>query len=538
MSKWSLKFDLKFDKNENIFDSSVEKNFTINEGINFIIGKNNSGKTKLIDLIANKKIKVTDENKKIYIDNIIYFSDKSINIENENIEKDRIFGKYSLGLFTKEKEINPDKWDPTDYEENLTWDFVSSIKSVFLKEFLSNKTLERDDKNPEKINFFIDGISSDLSGMGENRISYILYTFFLINKRIDSIEKSVFSIKMLKEKIDFFLNEEEEETKNSYNYVLENLESYDPNDIPPADYFNDPFFEHRYSEFIWDEKKLRLFFQFIKKIGVENNNLGNYIFHLFLKNNLIEECIMEECINNGIIDGETWDIQILIEEILLNDENNSENIFNKDFSKSFLWYLKEYENNNLDFLLIIDEPENYLHKSKYKLLKEMFEEILKLNKSGMNIRILVTTHEEELLKLNNSYLHNVNLAYKEKNKLFLKNIFNNDIGKFIDSLKETYKENFDMKEFSKEIPLIKNNDQKDIQKDIDDDDDDNKKFLQWFLTFKNNLSIFFSIDNIIVEGSCDKIILEGLYPKKNIIETDGTHLGTLIFLVRIYFYLI
>lgn len=77
--KWTLKKNKKIiNEDHNYIGDSITNNLLINEGINYLIGKNNSGKTKIMNLINEDKFDLFEDVKKITVNKIYLRSSSNI----------------------------------------------------------------------------------------------------------------------------------------------------------------------------------------------------------------------------------------------------------------------------------------------------------------------------------------------------------------------------------------------------------------------------------------------------------------------------
>lgn len=514
MNNWKLKIDKKL--NYDFLNKKSIENIHLNKGINFLIGENNSGKTLLAKLLKSNKVRIEDENG--IIDNIIFFGNESRNIEDENKKENRIF---KGGIFDFFERID-------NKEEDITFLIKEVLSNENVITFLENKKLVKDQSWNQKIKLYIDEIESEQSGDGEKRLHYIIYILFLIKSQLDDIYSKFINfeklVSLMKTKIDL------PENLNFISYLEENSYFGEENGGYVSLGNIEPSFK---------KSDLITFLDFANK-SLENEKLRKYtifLIHYFLNVNTYTYFIDEDT-NETIKYKEITQYNDLIKNFQNKPEYIKYNIKSFEYLK---WIVETFDIfndlkiNDNKILIIIDEPENYLHQTKYKLLNDIFEEMFNFDYFKLEIRLLILTHNEKIVNSNSEFIENINFVWKDKNKkINYKNIFNNNnIESFIDDIKKGF--NFYFKKELDNTTAIN----KKIIKNIEEL---NKDYIKWFLTSKENLKLFFSKENLIVEGYHDKLILSNIFKNKNIIETDGTHLGIFIWIMLIvknndYFYL-
>ncbi len=507
-NEWKISF--KRGKEKNYVDINSVENFQINNGINFIIGKNNSGKTMVLDSLANGDFELSKKGGKIE-PIIINFKYDSIFINNENKPKSRVSNINPIDNFKKEDSKNID----LDYLFNNFKEIISED----LKYFLMDKKLYIKRTYKEVIEGEIAGVELKDSGTGENRILYLLYAMAILGENISSKIKEI---------------------ENDNEFIFK-------------------FIDKISNEFSVEEiSKLKLIFdkehKFFFKNEIELNDFANLISHLIslFEKNFNKDAAkflyvkIHEYTSSGTrieVNEENTDLKEnnifrFNNRILLEFYEKWKKYFSIDYFYKSPYlsdeYLKIYreinktlniEHLSTDILFLIDEPDAYVNSSMYKTLAETLKIILKQYESlGFDMRIIISTHEERVLKELNSFISNTNLFYKLDNRIHFKNIFNNDIQGFIDSI------NIDFNEYFIEKYKTDDNCIEDIKKDMNFLD---ANYLNWFITLKDNLRILMSDSVLIVEGFHDKVALEKMkwYLNVNeIIETDGTYLGMFIWL--------
>lgn len=495
-------------KNEIDFIDDSISNININQGINFLIGKNNSGKSKISESILNEQIEAYSNESKININKII-IKTTSTSIENENIKKEQVF-ENSIERF-----LNKHQSTEEDITEQIFGSGISEFQDEEISNFLNNKKIFQKNSFTTKIQSLIDGIPSSESGSGENRLLHMLYTISTLIKRTNEVYEEIVT---KWDKFDFYLNDEaviknlnNESLSNTLSKLASGSRNHNGNFkeiLPMHSIEHEEFYE--LLTFLKNIKSSHgiVNVRFLISIILNKYHFGGY------GSNSEHKIIIEEFKNFF----NTLDLSE--DEIRYGSISKSKTL--NDYNAT---YFEDNDGISLNFLLIIDEPELFLHSSKYKLVNKIFNLALSYANDEFDIRLLIVTHDERIIKNANKYISNVNVVSKVDGKVMAKNIFNNDINLFISNIKKVYDDKF--------IKIKKDHlDDKNRSEISDEVKMLSREYIEWFITYKDNIKIFFSCNPLIVEGYHDKIIMNesSLLNFDEIIESDGTYLGMLIWL--------
>ncbi len=504
MNKWIIKY--KNGKEKNFVDRDSVDNFRINRGINFIVGKNNTGKTLMLNSLARKDFEIYNGESQLN-PIIVNFKFDSIFIESENKATTKISKEDPISNL-----INNKQDEIIEYDD--LFDSLENYENSSLEEFLKDKKIQVKRSTKDVITASISNLPTANSGTGENRILYLLYSMstlcMSIDRKIREIrEDNVFMLEFI-ENISNEFSEANiqlmKELLNNRNNILmfDSIESFD--------------------SFIAAISKL---------MTLSGINLGSETPLL-----IYSKLWFDWNLHNRIIirDGKDGRLDYRDMESLKNFKlkwKNELGVENDYLRLSNSDYIEIYRRVNkklgidisTDILFLIDEPDAYINSSMYKLLADSFKYIItKYEEFEFDIRILISTHEERILKDLNDYIFNTTVFYKHENRICFKNIFKNDPDLFISSIKDDFENYFNSRYGNKEKK------KEEILKDMSYLDID---YLKWFITLKDNLRILMSDKILIVEGYFDKIVVNEFKSRLNIneiIEADGTYLGMFIWL--------
>lgn len=505
-------------------DESIADNLIIRKGINFLIGKNNSGKSKIMEGINNKLIGVCEQGLNLNIETH-FFKTTSLSIEDENSVRSAI-SSASMSNFVDK--FNESKNNVTDRIFNE----IINVDPEF-KEFMDNKEVWVTQKTKSVITSTIDGVDSNESGSGENRITYMLYSVVNLLKEVDKAYAEIINNTDLMRKYieEFNLTDEEKDSMD----MLFKLVSEKTHESSNYIYKTNIVGEYGLDKKIW--LGIEAFLKYVRFVKEKKGDAAARLTLLpFNKTidmswGIVDEFrTKEEIIERyGNFEFElAKEFYGLISE--LGDDNYKFTRQKKESVINDYWkeYLGQDTRISLRFLVMIDEPELFIHSSKFKLIGKIFNYILNID--DYDIRILTSTHDERIIKGSKEYIENVNVVYKKERRVFVKNIFNNNIEDFINELRVDYNKFF--KEANKDDLVEVEKDKLFIEEQVDFL---SKEYIEWFITYKNNLKIFFTDNIFIVEGHHDKMMIEELIKDtqqrhSEVIEADGTYLGMLIWI--------
>lgn len=462
-NKWKIKNDHNF----------ILDNFVIDEGINNLIGKNNNGKSRFARYLQSNKLKIESfDNKEV---KITYIPSLSTTIDSESVKKDRITEGKIEDFITNDRIETPID------------DFIYPYWSDEIKKFLKNKKVFKEEINKSKVFTTIDGFHSGESGTGENRLTLFIYVVGEILNQISEIDNSLtneqtvikFSDEKIQRQINLFkeslnINIEEE----NYNFYIESFK----------DLIN----------LTEDYVLRRILFKIIRQITEMHNP--------FITNLIYE-----------------WSLSNL--DIFGIKENHKDLFVSQDIIRNYLLNNEEFKKTIPNILLIIDEPENYIHRSKIKMFFDIINSLFETE--IVDVRVILITHSE-LIYTNSDSITKTNLIHKNRNYFTINNIFSSNIESFVDGVID------DAKRILDRIDKCGANDSTNYHNFKYEFEVLNKfriEYITHVLSDGDNLKILFLDDEItLVEGYTDKLFQEIILDVNNSIETKGIHIKLLIWL--------
>lgn len=500
----------KISKNDklNFIDNNSLDEFQINDGINFLVGNNNSGKSLLLRAIKDLNINIWADGKVIK-PNIVYLDTNSKNLNGENTKKNQIMQGSLVDFIEKYN----------DYGEDITEKIISNFhNSKIISSFINNKKIETEKIVQTKITTSIDGVRSEISGDGENRILYLVY---ILSSLMNDLE---LKFNQIKNDITIIKNLVSEHYE--WKFVKKSFENWV--------YSSKNFF----SGSIVNERRLtsedvELINNVLELICEQGSYIEkNYLLSLYYEGIIPNKHSIDSGYNIYKYHSDKVDFENFYNKVLV-DSGEINNWVSSNKNKIIRFYLENIDLTNaisFDFLVMMDEPELYIHQSKFALVNELMENLLNLGKEyGVDIRLLVVTHDERIIKNHPKHIQNINIARKDGNVIFYKNIFSNNINKFVASLQNDIEKYFVNANIEGLFIGPKHNSQESINLRLQSIDE---SYIRWFLLHKDNLKIFLSDSILVAEGFHDKLMLTKMVMKNNdehqVIETDGTREGALI----------
>lgn len=460
--------------------------------VNFMIGKNNSGKTRFANHLNEHNLSI-EENGNVKKLEIIYMSNNNNFIGDEVRNETSSIIKDEKGIINEElHDVGVgnfiDRISNKDYSEKEIE--ISSTNNELIDEFIKNKRIYIKKEVKSNLHVEIDGYSESESGTGESRMNYLIY----LRNEVYRIYEIDFNFDFNYDVIFNFLTQEDSfirvisdfvsKIKKQYDVVIEQKNRYKSNSF-------------------WNSKNITmedfvgyLFFNIV-------NSDPNHIEHS------TEEQLVGDLINfmheSRWKNKDIYNISVFtkIKEII----NNFGLIMDE---KSLMYPKMKFD----ELLIIIDEPEKFLHYEYYDLFYEIVNNILKI--SGVDIKFLFITHSERILRYFSEYLENLNISFKKNGIIRYKNIFNNDATAFIDKINSEY--------LSLKNKILKSN--PDTKNKINYWGKFSLKFIYWFLTNSENVKMFFSSNLICVEGWGEQMLLtnqDRLFSSSSLIKLDGLH---------------
>lgn len=450
---------------------NVAKNTTL------IIGKNNSGKTTIIealDTLVNGKFTGSDFN-------FFYLKKLFEGYENENTNKQFPEIEFKL-IINLEKNKNDDITnlvplmtleDLDDTEIELKIKIVLEESQEFLGEF--DKIINKKISETEKFLKIIEQM---------NKIGY--KTKFYRN---DDIEIENFKLDKLINVVSIKANNvsDKNSLKNAFNKII----SYRFNEKHPKS-----------SKYFPNKEKVESKFDELNKdltetitIGQTNNindTLSSVISQDNLKIFLNSDLSLDKALNNLV------NYQYLDKEIPI-----PENQFGLGYTNlvmiiaNLIDYIDKYEgdmSNSKINLICIEEPETYMHPQMQELFIKYINDainnlLLKEDKKNLNSQLVISTHSSHIL---NSKIHSGD-GFDNINYVTFKNNESKIIVLSDKKLKDVIPENKKKKEQNEKLKIL--------------------KFIKKHVKFKVS-ELFFSDAIILVEGNCEYNLLP-LYIDKN-----------------------
>lgn len=456
-------------------DISENNEINIAQNTTLIIGKNNSGKTTIIealDILVNNKFSASDFNffylKKLF---------ESYKNKNQNNQFPEIEFKLIINL---EKNENDDITnlvplmtleDLDDTEIELKIKIVLKEEQKFLDEF--KKIMNKKILETEKF----------LKIIGQmNKIGY--KTKFYRN---DDIEIEDFKLDKLMNVVTIKANNvsDKNSLKNAFNKII----SYRFNEKHPKS--NEMKKEEIENELDKLNKKIT---RIINKKQTKdiNHTLSNVISQNNLKIFLNSDLSLDKALNN-LINYQYLDKGIPVPE----------NQFGLGYTNfvmiiaNLIDYIDKHEGNMSNSkinLICIEEPETYMHPQMQELFIKYINDainnlLLKEDKKNLNSQLVISTHSSHIL---NSKIHSGD-GFDNINYVTFKNNESKIIVLSDKKLKDVISENKEKKEQDEKLKIL--------------------KFIKKHVKFKVS-ELFFSDAIILVEGNCEYNLLP-LYIDKN-----------------------
>ena len=456
-------------------DISENNEINIAQNTTLIIGKNNSGKTTIIealDILVNNKFSASDFNffylKKLF---------ESYKNKNQNNQFPEIEFKLIINL---EKNENDDITnlvplmtleDLDDTEIELKIKIVLKESQDFLGEF--NKIMNKEISKTEKF----------LKIIGQmNKIGY--KTKFYRN---DDIEIEDFKLDKLMNVVTIKANNvsDKNSLKNAFNKII----SYRFNEKHPKS--NEMKKEEIENELDKLNKKITKIID-KKQTKDINHTLSNVISQNNLKIFLNSDLSLDKALNN-LINYQYLDKGIPIPE----------NQFGLGYTNfvmiiaNLIDYIDKHEGNMSNSkinLICIEEPETYMHPQMQELFIKYINDainnlLLKEDKKNLNSQLVISTHSSHIL---NSKIHSGD-GFDNINYVTFKNNESKIIILSDKKLKDIIPEDKKKKEQDEKLKIL--------------------KFIKKHVKFKVS-ELFFSDAIILVEGNCEYNLLP-LYIDKN-----------------------
>lgn len=476
-----IKKDDKLLGNESGFE-----NISLNGKVNFLIGKNNSGKSRFAKHLEQGNLTIEEDGLEKEID-ILYMGNDNDSIEYEI--------KSKSSSVTKKKTLLKEM--TSRGSESLKDDKTIKLKptgSDLINEFNLNKEIIITEKVTLNAEVKIDGVPSKDSGSGESRMFYLsyirdlVYEVYFNEERIAKYFDNIFKQKLDSDELkDYF-----DELENKRN-VKEKLNEK---------------FESLSNDMNIDCLMKWIFYNAILKGPLYSKNELDDWDKL---SKLISKEPMEDMRKRKKSYGGN-DFQKIMS--ILNTNGNMSKLVRQVIDSGIKVEMVDIDYEEL--LIIVDEPEKFLHYNYFNLFKEIVDDILKIE--GLDIKFLFITHSERLLRYFREYIENTNVAFKDgEGNIFYKNIFNNSMEEFIKGVKNDYEEI---------IREIKNSGEDSKSTILDPKLNIDKNFISWFLTSKDNVKLFFSSKLQIVEGWHEWMYFISQFDQKlesEIITLDGLH---------------
>jgi len=416
---FSPRFECEYDEEKNELTVDEKKDyvsiFPENINVTAIVGENGSGKSNLLGALTEETQKSTfffdNKEKNLNLHNLY-----NISLINENINSSLFTNKFNINqkIINKYKLVHETMTNTLDNINNLSISFLSDLKQLDNNLYFAPTHLE--------LLYIKDILIEELESFIGQRITYLndsldSYDFFSITRDDLSIVQTI-----LKQKIN-----EAIQNKSIKDYLLIREFIFKIKDNCDCVY---KYFGHMYRFSQNDDVKSVI--EFIFKEFISSHNDVNF----FLVIKILEEAKKQTFNDNGIVIAYDNNNIEKLEIVLVNMhrgffdinffiQKEFQKLFFKDLSdgeQSLLLILSKiyyairttYKTNRKDFLLLLDEPDNFLHpnwQTKFiKYLQDFISNISFLR--DRKILFILTSHSPFLL----SDLPKENVIFLEKGK--------------------------------------------------------------------------------------------------------------------------